>query len=179
MAGKRFLGKSQVDSADTLWIKNFVEIILTRSVSEINTFLQILLKIFDIYSRHYLATNKKIAITHLWHAIECQTICHLTVKYKVAEQRILGKYCNCNSFGVTMDLLTSQNFKVAITQLLLYYVIAYQKLDNIFEKNSLILILLKIFDIYLCHYFATNKKIAITHLWHAIEPQTMYHLIGK
>ena len=25
----------------------------------------------------------------------------------------------------------------------------------------------------LCHYFATNKKIAITHLWHAIEPQTI------
>ena len=52
-------------------------------------------------------------------------------------------------------------------------------MDNIFEKNSVTLILLKIFDIYLCHYFATNKKIAITHLWHAIEPQTMYHLIAK
>ena len=51
-------------------------------------------------------------------------------------------------------------------------------MDNIFEKNSLTLILLKIFDIYLCHDFATNK-IAITHLWHAIEPQTMYHLIAK
>ena len=53
-------------------------------------------------------------------------------------------------------------------------------MNNIFEKNSVTLILLKIFDIYLiCHYFATNKKIAITHLWHAIEPQTMYHLIAK
>ena len=30
-----------------------------------------------------------------------------------------------------------------------------------------------------CHYFATNKKIAITHLWHAIEPQTICHLIVK
>ena len=58
--------------------------------------------------------------------------------------------------------------------------IAYQKVDNnIFEKNSLTLILLKIFDTYLCHYFATNKKIAITHLWHAMGPQTMYHLIAK
>ena len=28
-----------VDSADTLWVKNFVEIPLSRSVSEINTFL--------------------------------------------------------------------------------------------------------------------------------------------
>ena len=52
-------------------------------------------------------------------------------------------------------------------------------MNNIFEKNSLTLILLKIFDIYLCHYFATNKKIAITHLWHAMGPQTMYHLIAK
>ena len=58
--------------------------------------------------------------------------------------------------------------------------IAYQKLDEQqFEKISLTLILLKIFHIYLCHYFATNNKIAITHLWHAIEPQTIYHLIAK
>ena len=28
-----------LDSADTLWVKNFVEIALSRSVSEINTFL--------------------------------------------------------------------------------------------------------------------------------------------
>ena len=42
---------------------------------------------------------------------------HLIVKDKVVEQYILGKYCNCNSFGVTMDLLNSQNFKVAITRL--------------------------------------------------------------
>ena len=51
-------------------------------------------------------------------------------------------------------------------------------MDNIFEKNSLTLILLKI-DIYLCHDFATNNKIAITHLWHAIEPQTTCQLIAK
>ena len=38
---------------------------------------------------------------------------------------------------------------------------------------------MKIFEIYLCCYFATNKKIAIIHLWHAIEPQTIYHLIVK
>ena len=50
-------------------------------------------------------------------------------------------------------------------------------MNNIFEKNSLTLILLKIFDIYLCHNFATNNKIAI--LWHAMGPQTMYHLIAK
>ena len=52
-------------------------------------------------------------------------------------------------------------------------------LNNIFENISLTLILLKIFDIYLCCYFATNKKIAITHLWHAIQPQNIYHLIVK
>ena len=49
--------------------------------------------------------------------IEPQTICHVIVKDKLAEQHILGKYSNCNSFGVTMDLLNSHNFKVAITQL--------------------------------------------------------------
>ena len=43
--------------------------------------------------------------------------CHVIVKEKIAEQHILGKYSNCNSFGVTMDLLNSHNFKVAITQL--------------------------------------------------------------
>ena len=30
----------------------------------------------------------KIAITHLWHAMEPKTICHLIVKDKVAEQHI-------------------------------------------------------------------------------------------
>ena len=78
-----------MDSADTLWVKNLVEIALSRSVSEINAFLQIYLKIFDIYFCHYFATNKKIVFTHLWRAIEPQTICHLTVKYKMAEQYIL------------------------------------------------------------------------------------------
>ena len=52
-------------------------------------------------------------------------------------------------------------------------------MDNIFEKISLTSILLKIFDIYFFCYLATNEKIAITHLWKAIEPQTMYHLIAK
>ena len=50
-------------------------------------------------------------------AIEPQTMYHLIAKDKVAEQHILGKYSNCNSFGVTIALLNSQNFKVAITQL--------------------------------------------------------------
>ena len=77
----------------------------------------ILLKILGIYFFCYLATNEKIAITHLWHAIEPQTMYHLIAKDKVAEQHILGKHSNCNSFGVTMALLNSQNFKVAITHL--------------------------------------------------------------
>ena len=34
-----FWGKSPVDSADTLWVKNFIEIALFHSVSEINMFL--------------------------------------------------------------------------------------------------------------------------------------------
>ena len=77
----------------------------------------ILLKIFDIYFFCYLATNEKIAITPLWHAIEPQTMYHLIAKNKVAEQHILGKHSNCNTFLVPIALLNSQNFKVAITQL--------------------------------------------------------------
>ena len=42
---------------------------------------------------------------------------HLIAKDKVDEQYISGKYCNCNSFAVTLDVLNSKNFKVAITQL--------------------------------------------------------------
>ena len=52
-------------------------------------------------------------------------------------------------------------------------------MDNIFEKISLTSILLKIFDIYFFCYLATNEKIAITHLWHAMGPQIMYHYIAK
>ena len=44
-------------------------------------------------------------------------MCHLIAKEKVAEQHILAKYSNCKSFAVTMDLLNSNNFKVANTQL--------------------------------------------------------------
>ena len=52
-------------------------------------------------------------------------------------------------------------------------------MNNIFEKISVTLILLKIFDIYSFCYLATNEKIAISHSWHAMGPQTMYHLIAK
>ena len=76
-----------------------------------------LLKISDIYFFCYLATNWKIAITHLLYAMELQTMHHLIAKDKVTEQCILGKYYKCNSFGVTKALLNSKNFKVAINQL--------------------------------------------------------------
>ena len=52
-------------------------------------------------------------------------------------------------------------------------------MSNIFEKICLTLILLKIFDSYFCHYFATNKNIAITHLLDAMKPKTICHLIAK
>ena len=97
----------------------------------------ILLKIFDIYFFCYLATNEKIAITHLRHAIEPQTMYHLIAKDKVAEQHILGKHSNCNGFGVTMALLNISEFQSSYysaiqgaTGLKRYYVIAYQKVDE-------------------------------------------------
>ena len=53
-------------------------------------------------------------------------------------------------------------------------------MNNIFEKIALTAKLVKIFDIYFFCYLATNEKIAITHLLHAMELQTMYHhLIAK
>ena len=76
-----------------------------------------LLKTFDIYFFCYLATNEKIAKTDLLYALELQTMHHLTAKDKIVEQHILGKYSNCNSFGVTKDLFNSKNFIEAITQL--------------------------------------------------------------
>ena len=76
-----------------------------NDIFENNSVTLILLKIFDIYLCHYFATSTKIAITHLCHAIEPQTTCQLIAKDKVGEQHILRKYCNDNSFGVTMDLL--------------------------------------------------------------------------
>ena len=87
------------------------------NIFEKNSLTLILLKILDIYLFCYLATNEEIAITHLWQAIEPQTMYHLIAKNKVAEQHILGKHSNCNTFLVTIALLNSQNFKVAITQL--------------------------------------------------------------
>ena len=39
-----FSEKSPVDSADTLWVKNFVEIALSHSVSKINMFLRFMQK---------------------------------------------------------------------------------------------------------------------------------------
>ena len=81
-----------------------------NNIFEKNSLILILLKIFEIYSCRYFASNKEIAITQLWHAIEPQTIWHLIIKDKVAEQHILGKYSNCTSFGVTMDLL---NYRIS------------------------------------------------------------------
>ena len=75
----------------------------------------ILLKIFDIYFFCYLATNEKIAITHLWHAMGPQTMYHVIAKDKVAEQHIWRKTCYCNSFGVMSPLLKVA--KIAITHL--------------------------------------------------------------
>ena len=97
-----------------------------NNIFEKNSLILIFLKIFEIYSCRYFASNKKIAITHLWHAIEPQTIWHLIIKDKVAAQHILGKYSNCTSFGVTMDLLKFANL---ISKLNFYKLIPYP-MDN-------------------------------------------------
>ena len=95
-----FWQKVADNSTHTLRVKNFVEITLSCT-----------------YIFCYLATNEKIAITHLLYAMELQTMYHLMAKVKIAEQHLLGKYSNCNNFGVTKALLNSKNSTVAITQL--------------------------------------------------------------
>ena len=69
--------------------------------------------------------------------MEPQTICHVLVKEKVAEQIILEKYCNCSSFfsynGFTQQSEFQSSYYSAIqcaTGRQLYYLIAYQKLDE-------------------------------------------------
>ena len=47
-----------------------------------------LLKIFDIYFFCDLATNEKIAITHLLYAMELQTMHHVVVQSKVVHLQI-------------------------------------------------------------------------------------------
>ena len=42
---------------------------------------------------------------------------HLIAKDKIAQQHNLGKYSNCNSFGVTKTLLNSKNFNRSETLL--------------------------------------------------------------
>ena len=96
----------------------------------------ILLKIYDIYFFCYLATNEEIAITHLWQAIEPQTMYHLIAKIKVAEQHILGNTLTVilfsyNSFTQQSEFQSSYYSAIqGATGLKLYYVIAYQKVDG-------------------------------------------------
>ena len=107
-----------------------------NDIFEKNSVTLILLKIFDIYLCHYFATNKKIAITHLWHAIEPQTTCQLIAKDKVGEQHILRKYCNSNSLELqwiysTVEFQSSYYSTIqCATDLKLYYVIVYEKVDG-------------------------------------------------
>ena len=70
-------------------------------------------EINDIFYYYFYST----AITHLLYAMELQTVYHLIAKDKIAEQHILGKYSNCNSFGATKALPNSKNIIIAITQL--------------------------------------------------------------
>ena len=90
----------------------------------------ILWKIFDIYSFCYLATNEKIAITHLWHAMGPQNMYHLIAKDKVAEQHI-WLYSTVNGFTQQSEFQSSYYSAIqGATGLKLYHVIAYQKVDG-------------------------------------------------
>ena len=118
----------------------------------------ILLKTFDIHFCHYFATNIKIAITHLWHAMELQTICHLIAKDKEVEQYISRKNSNFNSFGVMSPLLKVA--KIAITHLSLGLSPQNQRnfqgcensLRQLIDKKSVAVAVLEKFEKFCCNF---------------------------
>ena len=93
-----FCKKSPVDSPDTLRVKNFVEIALSRSVSEINAFLHFIQKfkmaaksggkmIFEesCQKTAYTLRIKKFVEIALSRSVsEINTFLHLTQKFKMA-----------------------------------------------------------------------------------------------
>ena len=72
-----FVESHQIESADTLWVKNFVEIALSHSVSEINAFLCLTQKLeirrfffffsilFLLSSKPYTYQYKKVTNEHV------------------------------------------------------------------------------------------------------------------
>ena len=75
----------------------------------------ILFNIFAIYFFHYYAANKKVAITHLWNAMEPRSMYHVIAKDKVPQQHISSRNCKCNTFAVMSHLLKVA--EIAITDL--------------------------------------------------------------
>ena len=73
-------------------------------------------KIFHCYSFNYFTTNKEIAITHLFNAIELHNIYHLVAKSKVQEEMCLNQTSK-NGFGVIRHLLKVA--KMALTHSIL------------------------------------------------------------
>ena len=110
VAGNNFWEKSPVHSPDTLWVKNFVEITLSRSVSEIKAFLSftqkfkmaaksggktLFCKKLPINCAHTLWVKHFVEIA-LSHCIsEINAFLHFTQKFKMAAKsggkRFLGK----------------------------------------------------------------------------------------
>ena len=62
-------------------------------------------------------THQKVAITQLAIRIDSQVTHPVVAMEKGDEEHVLTKCCRINSFQVTIDLLNSENLKVAIAQL--------------------------------------------------------------
>ena len=118
MQEKDFWERSLIYSADTLWVKNFIEIALCRSVSEVNMFLCFMqkfkIKLNDFWKKLPVESPNTLRVENFVEIALSHSVSKINKKIYAI---ILGKYSNCNSFGVTMDLLNSRNFEVAITQL--------------------------------------------------------------
>ena len=65
VVGKRFLGKIASSPADTLWVKNFVKIARSRSISEINRFLRLMQK-FKMTPKNQIPCGSTISSKSLY-----------------------------------------------------------------------------------------------------------------
>ena len=95
-----FAKKSPLDSADTLWVKNFVKIALSRSISKINAFLCLTQKfkmaaksggkmfffceIMPVDSADTVRVKNFVEIAQFRSVSEINTFLHFTQKFKTA-----------------------------------------------------------------------------------------------
>ena len=160
---KEFWEKLPVNAADTLRVKNFLpKSLYLAYVSEINAFL-----------RKFKMAAKSGGKTIFWKkspvdsadALWVKNFVEITLSRSVSDINIflcLRKFMTAAKSGAKTIFWEKSPVNFADT-LRVKNFIEITLSRSVSEINAFLHILLKIFDIYLCHYFAPNKTIAITH----------------